>query len=119
MNDPVITSMTELPEDEREFADVLIKIIESKHKRYEREHKELGASPVPLADIKVGPKEFENAPHIMRGIRPAREPESTVREMLRLLWDKGQLVSYSRDTYMLNRDGFLYKDLVETLEGTP
>lgn len=112
------TTLSDLPEDERQFADVLIKIIESKHKRYERERKELRASPVPLADIKVGPKNFADVPHIMQGIRPAREPESTVREMLRLLWDKGQLVSYSRDTYMLRKEGFLYKRLRKKLAST-
>lgn len=118
MNETAITSMTELTEDEQKFADVLIKIIEGKHKRYERERKELRASPVPLADIKVGPKDFEDVPHIMRGIRPAREPESTVREMLRLLWDKGQLVPHSRDTYMLRKEGFLYKCLRKKLAST-
>ena len=41
-----------------------------------------GASRVPLENISIMLKEFEDFVHVMRGIRPLQLPDSTAREML-------------------------------------
>lgn len=104
MNETTTATLSDWSEDEQGFADIIIKIIEGKRKV-------LGDPPVPLKDITICPKDFENFPHIMQGIRPGRKPESTVREMLRLFWEKDELATTSfSDTYRLRKEGRLYKD---------
>ena len=113
-------TMSEWSKDQQEFADVIIKIIEGKHRRYEREYREgKESNPVPLADIKICPKYFEDFPHIMQGIRPFQKPESTVQEMLDLFCRNGEIKVYFRNIYMLSKDGLLYKHLTEKLASTP
>lgn len=120
MHETTITTMSDWTEHEKQFADVLIEIIEGKHQWYEREHKELGATRVPLANISIRPKDFENFPHIMQGIKPYQKPESTAQGMLRLFWEKGELVpAYPLGAYKLSKDGLLYKHLAEKLASTP
>ena len=41
------TTMSDWTEQEHLFADVIINIVESKHKKHEREHSELGYQRVP------------------------------------------------------------------------
>ena len=118
MNDTT-TIMSDWSEDEQAFTAVIIKIIESRQRKYEREHKELDASPVPLGNIKICPKDFENYIPIMQGIDLHRDWKVTAQYMLRLLWDKDELVSYARDTYTLTKEGRLYKILDRELASTP
>ena len=120
MNETTTATLSDWSEDEQEFARTLIEIVASKHQKNEREHKELEATSVPLKDITICPKDFENFPHIMQGIRPGRKPESTVREMLRLFWEKDELATTSfRDKYRLSKDRLLYRHLTEKLASTP
>ena len=119
MNEPT-TTLTEFSDDEDVFAEVICEIITGKYKIYEREHRELQASRVPLEDISIQPKDFENFVHIMQGIEPLQRPDSTVRSMLRTFWEKGELISAEgRDAYRLSKTGVLYKDLKEILGITP
>ena len=46
MNETTTTTFPDLPKDEQKFADVIIEIVESKYKVYQREQKELHAPPV-------------------------------------------------------------------------
>ena len=113
-------TMSDWPKDKQEFADVIIKIIESKHRKYEREYREgKESNPVPLADIKICPKCFEDFPHIMQGIRPFQKPESTVQEMLDLFCRNGEIKVHFGKIYMLSKDGLLYRHLTEKLASTP
>lgn len=114
------TTLTEFSDDEDVFAGVICEIVTCKHKIYEREYRELQASRVPLEDISIQPKDFENFVHIMQGIEPLQLPDSTARAMLRIFWEKGELISAERrDAYQLSKTGVLYKDLKEILEITP
>ena len=109
------TTITQLSDEEEVFAEVISEIVTRKHQEYEREHRELGASRVPLSDISIQPKDFENYSHIMRGIRPLRKTDSTAEEMLGALFWKGELVACSRNMYRLSKAGVLYRDLTEDL----
>ena len=64
-----------LDDKEQEFVEeTLIKIVESKYRKFEREYQEKKYSePVPLANIKFSPKDFENFPNIMQGIKPYQQ----------------------------------------------
>lgn len=86
MNEAI--TMSDWTEHENLFADVIIKIIESKHRGYERQHKELEADPVPLANISICPKDFGDVPNIMPGMKLGRKHGLTVQGMLRLFWEK-------------------------------
>ena len=108
--------MSNWSKDKQEFAGVIIEIIESKYRKYDREYREgKESNPVPLADIKIGPKCFEDFPHIMQGIRPFQQPNSTVQEMLDLFCRNGEIKVYFDKIYMLNKDGLLYRHLAEKL----
>ena len=64
-------TMSDWTKDKQEFADVIVEIIEGKHRKYERKYREGKESKrVPLADIKIWPTCFKDFPHIMQGIRP-------------------------------------------------
>ena len=98
------TAMSGLPEQVRQFGDVIIKIVK-------RRQKELGEPSVPFEDVHFGPKDFEDFPHIMQGMKPYQEVDKTVKEMLgTLLWTYGEIES-SRGFYRLVKHGRLYKDL--------
>lgn len=113
-------TMSDWTKDKQEFADVIVEIIEGKHRKYEREYREGKESKrVPLADIKIWPTCFKNFPHIMQGIRPFQEPESTVQEMLDLFCRTGEIKVYFDKIYMLSTDGLLYKHLTEKIARTP
>ena len=115
MNEPT-TTLTEFSDDDDVFAEVIYEIVESKHKKYERQHRESGASRVPLENISIMLKDFEDFVHVMRGIRPLQLPDSTAREMLNAFWEKGELIpAEQRDAYRLSKTGVLYKDLKEIL----
>ena len=96
------TIMPDGSKAEQEFASVIIDIVKHRYAEYEREYREGRIQKcVPLADIEISPKHFEELPHIMRGIRPGKKPESTVQEVLRLLWEKGELA----ETFFRTRIG--------------
>ena len=111
------TTMSDLSEDEQKFADVIFKIIESKYRKYEREHEESGYTPVPLENIHFGPDDFKDFPHIMQGIKPYQEVEKTVEQMLGLLFGKSE-IERSRGLLRLTKYGLLHKHLTKKLEGT-
>ena len=48
------TTLFEGAEDKQLFAEIIIDVIESKHRKYEREHRESGRERVPLANIHFG-----------------------------------------------------------------
>ena len=48
------TTLFERAEDRQLFAQIIIEIIEKKHQKYEREHRESGCERVPLANIHFG-----------------------------------------------------------------
>ena len=78
-------------DDEQEFAKVVVKTVR-------RRRKELGDPPIPLENIRIAP--------IMPGIDRHRDWKATVEYMLRLLWEKNELVTaYSRSTYTLRKGG--------------
>ena len=99
--------------------EALIKIVESRYGKYEREYQEEKASElVPLENIKILPKNFEDFPHIMQGIKPYQTDVSkTVREMLGSLCRKGE-ISVSSGMYRLSTEGGIYKHLTEKLVST-
>ena len=104
-----INEWSDWTDNEQEFAKVVVKTVR-------RRRKELGDPPVPLENIRIGPKDFEGALHIMQGIDRHRDWKATVEYMLRLLWDKDELdTTYSRSTYTLRKGGRLYKRLEEEL----
>ena len=106
-------------DDDDVFAEVIYEIIASKYKKYEREHRELGASRVLLEKISIELKDFEGYVHVMRGINLSRHPDSTASAMLRTFWEKGELISAEqRDTYRLSETGVSYKDLIKILRIT-
>ena len=113
-------TMSDWSKDKQEFASVVIDIVKHRYVKYEREYQEGKKSkPVPLADIKFCPKCFENFPHIMQGIKPYQNPESTIREMLDVFCQIGEIKIYPDRIYMLSKDGFLYRHLTEKLASTP
>ena len=74
----ISTITADWSEDEQRFVEVFVKIVTLKHKEYEREHTELEASPVPLADITVRPDDFKEVFYIIQGIDRHRDWEVTV-----------------------------------------
>ena len=116
-----ITTISDLSQDEQQFAAVIIKIVEYRYAKYEREYKEGKESKrVPVADIKISPENFKNYYSDMKEISPHQDWKVTAENMLAIFRKKCILEVYTDYPvlYMLNKDGFLYKDLVETLEGT-
>ena len=111
MNETMTTPTSDLPKNERKFADVIIEIVEAKYKVYQAEHKKLHASPVALENIHFGPDDFKDFPHIMQGIKPYQEVEKTVKEMLGSLSWSYREIEASHGGYRLNKDGRLYKHL--------
>ena len=120
MNGVTTTTISDLSQDEQEFADVIIKIVWHRYAKYEQEYMEGKESKrVPVADIKISPQNFENYIHIMREIAPHQDWKVTAENMLERFQKKGILEVYTDCPilYMLSKDGFLYRDLAETLEG--
>ena len=100
-------------EAEQDFANFLIEFFSSKYKEYERQHKESEASPVLLENVSIHLNDCVNRPDVMRGIQLSRHPKSTAQEMMGRFWEKGELVTYLRDTYRLSKEGFLYREIQE------
>ena len=121
MNEATTITFSDWSKGEQEFAEIIIQIIESTHKRYEHEHRELDRSRVPLADITISPKHFEDFLHIMQGIKRYQEPQQTVREMLGAFCQKGEIYLHipSFEAYRLSKEGLLYKHLAGKLASTP
>ena len=115
MNEPT-TTMSDLSAQEQEFAVVLIEIIESIHKKNEREYKKLGEN-IPLENIHVGIENFKACPDKMRGIRRDMKPESTAKWMLWSLCNRGEIKD-SQEKYKLVKQGNLYKRLVKKIAST-
>lgn len=109
-------TISDLPKDEQKFADVIIKIVESKYKAYQQEHKESHAPPVLLENIHFGPDNFKDFLHIMQGIKPYQEVEKTVNQMLGTLSWTYREIEASHGLYRLSKDGCLYKHLTEKLK---
>ena len=108
-----ITTITaDWSEAEQKFAKILVGTLT-------RKLKELGDPPVPLADITVCPDDFKRAFHLIKGIDRHGDWKSTVEYMLRLLWERDELVVYPlRSTYTLSKSGKLYKHLRTNLART-
>ena len=120
------TTRSDWTEQEHLFADVIINIVESKHKKYEREHSELGYQRVPLADIHFGIKGAEHIELFMNNIgiphlqeiakiqgNPDEEWKVTAQRMLDLFYRKGEIEADIERTYRLSKNGSLYKHLTE------
>ena len=54
MNETTTPILFEGAKDQQLFAEIIIDVIESKHRRFDREHKELGRERVPLAKMHFG-----------------------------------------------------------------
>ena len=114
MNETMTTPTSDLPKNERKFADVIIEILAAKYKVYQAE--QLHVSP---ENIHFGPDDFKDFPHIMQGIKPYQEVENTVKEMLGSLSWSYREIEASHGGYRLNKDGRLYKHLAEKVASTP
>jgi hypothetical protein len=128
MNETTITARSNWSKDDREFADIIIMIVEHRHAKYEREYQEGKESKrVPLADIKLCAKNFEHyIPKMeeiakMQGIDRNQPWKVTAENMLERFCQKGELEVYTEFPllYMLNKEGILYRDFIEKLEDTP
>lgn len=110
-----ITSLSDLPQNEREFADVIIEIVENKHKKYERDFQEDKIEHVPLENIHFGIADFEDFCNIMQGIAPYQDWKKTAQDMLgSLLWTYRE-IEPSRGSYRLSEKGRLYEQLAQKL----
>ena len=105
------------------FSEIIIEIIEKKHQKYEREHREAGGERVPLANIhfgivstgigdsngSTGIPELQEIAKIQG--KPGEEWQETAQGMLRLFCTIGEIEKYTENVYRLSTDGALYKHL--------
>ncbi len=115
----ITTTLSDLPEEERQFAKAIINIVESKHKAHERGHQKLGASTVSLTDVRFGVSDFENNIGIptlqeiaKRRGNSHKEWQATARYMLGVYSRIGEIES-SQGYYKLTKHGELYTRLTE------
>ncbi|MCY3744507.1 MAG: hypothetical protein OXH00_26115 [Candidatus Poribacteria bacterium] len=127
-----VTTFSDFTKEEELFADVIIEIVVRTHEHNKRNYEKIGED-ILLENIPFGIKRvedrdlFEN--HI--GIGNLQEIAKiqgrdekwnvTAQRMLDKFCNIGQIVVYSEDygIYRLNKNGFLYKYLAETLGQTP
>ena len=114
MDNTPIATISHWSEEEQTFAHVVVDIIEHKHKKYQQEE-EKGRDPVPLKDITICPKDFENYPQYMQEIAPGQPELTTVRKMLVSLVDRGEIRVHIERRYRFNEGGLLYEHLLEKL----
>ena len=133
------TTLFENSYDKQLFAEIIIGVIESKHRRYECEHRESRSKRVPLADIHFrivhalnggfyGIGDDENnigGPDLQEIAKMQGNPNEylllTAQRMLDLFQQIGEIIKTTEDSivYKLHKDGLIYKYLAETLESTP
>ena len=114
----VTTITADWSEAEQKFAEVVVRIIASKYRKYESEYQEGKESKrFPLADIPICADDFKEAFHIMKGIDRHRDWKGTAQWMLRSLYDRGELSS-APGTYRLCKEGLIYKYLKDKLART-
>lgn len=119
------TTLFDGTKDRQMFAEVLIDIIGMTQKKYEREHKELGAKSVPLADISFGITYLEHLDlfESIIGIprlqeiakiqgKPSEDWKVTAQRMLDLFCHIGEIKKYGKG-YRFSKDGRIYKHLAE------
>ena len=119
MNETTTAIMSDLPEDEQQFAYIIFEIINDKSEKEYQTGKE--SKRVPLADIKFHSKDFWGYMHKLSGIsnvkgkNPRQNWEAIVEHMLDRLYKKGELKVYSEGpkVYMLSKEGVLYMRLTE------
>ena len=118
-----ITTLTDLPEDERQFAYIIFEIIKDKYEKEYQTGKE--SNPVPLEDIKIQSQDFFDYTIMMTGLSIVQEYNSNQKwnqnwkaiaeRMLERLYKKCELEIYSEcpKAYMLRKEGVLYRHLTE------
>ena len=120
-------------EDKQLFAEVIIEIIEKRHQKYEREHRESGCERVPLTNIhfgivRTGIGDFDGNTGVpclqeiakIQG-RPDENWKITAQRMLELFCRKGEIIEQcvdNRKVYKLSKDGLLYEHLAGKLAST-
>lgn len=116
------TTMSDLPEDEQQFAYIIFEVIKDKYAKYEKEYQTgKDSRRVPLADIKFKSQDFFDYTIMMPGIpivkgkNPCQNWKTTAEHMLDRLYKKGELEVYSEcpKVYMLSKEGVLYRHLTE------
>ena len=117
-----ITTLSDLPEDEQQFAYIIFEIIKDKYAKYEKEYQTgIESKRVPLADIKFQSQDFWDYIRMMPGIpivkgkNPGQDWKATAEDMLDRLYKKCELEVYSEcpKVYMLRKEGVLYRHLTE------
>ena len=120
-----ITTLSGLPEDERQFAYIIFEIIKDKYEKEYQTSKE--SKRVPWAGIKFQSQDFFDYTIMMTGLSIVQEYNSNqnwnqnwkaiAERMLDRLYKKCELEIYSEcpKVYMLRKEGVLYNDLKEIL----
>ena len=112
MMNETITSLCDLPQNEREAANVIIEIIKGKHAKHEKDTQEQKYSKsVPLEKIHFGIDDFEDFCNVMQGIAPYQDWKKTARSMFGSLSGSYRQIEPSRGCYRLTKQGFLYREI--------
>ena len=132
------TTLFERVKDKQLFAEIIIDVIESKHRRYERQHRESGCKRVPLAKIHfrivyamngdfygIGDQDGSTGGPCLQTIakmqgKPNENLLITAQRMLDLFEQADEIKKDAEDSvdYKLHKDGLIYKHLTEKLEST-
>ncbi len=101
-------------ENEQNFANVIIEIVERKYKDLRKTNKN-----VKLENIKIELQILieEYVPD-MQGIDPGEEPENAANKMLYEFQKKGEIKKYLDGLYHLNKSGNLYNHLHKSKRGS-
>ena len=126
----VTATVFEGNEEKQLFARIIIDVIESKHRSYEREREESGCERVLLENmhfgiVRTGIGDFYGNTGIpelqeiakIQG-KPLEKWQVTAQRMLELFCHKGEIIEQcvdNRKVYKLSKGGLLYKHLTEKL----
>ncbi|MDE0636593.1 MAG: SUMF1/EgtB/PvdO family nonheme iron enzyme [Candidatus Poribacteria bacterium] len=135
MNETTTPILFEGAKDKQLFAEIIIEVIKSKHRRFDREHKESGYERVPLANIHFeivhalngdfyGIGDFESntgGPRLQTIAKIQGKPNEnlliTAQRMLDLFCAIGEIEQYE-GIYKLSKGGVLHKYLTPKLAST-
>ena len=136
MNETTTPLLFQGAKEKQLFAKIIIDVIESKHRRFEREHKKLGRERVPLANIHFrieralngdfyGIGDFDGStggPCLQEIAKMQGKPNEnlliTAQRMLDVFCSIGEIES-SQGAYKLTKHGLLHKHLTEKRVSTP
>ena len=140
MNVTTTPTLFEGAEDKQSFAEIIIDVIESKHRKYEREHRESGCERVPLANIsfeivralnedftRIGDFYCNTGVPRLQQIAKNQGKHNenlliTAQRMLDLFEQICEIEKYIKDkdlvVYRLHKNGLIYKHLAGILEAS-